>query len=109
MNGQSRGSAVCILTTQCIKVSEIPCRDRKPETDPHPARTALMTPKITLTDTPDDGMIKALAKKLTDFNKVGSGRPLDYRSLTIFLTDPDTGELLGGLWGAPTTRICTSN
>jgi GNAT superfamily N-acetyltransferase len=56
--------------------------------------------KITLTDTPDDGMIKALAKKLMDFNKVGSGRPLDYRSLTIFVTHPDTDELLGGLWGS---------
>ena len=58
-----------------------------------------MKPKITLTDAPDDGMIKALAKKLMDFNQVGSGRSLDYRSLTIFLTHPDTEELLGGLWG----------
>jgi GNAT superfamily N-acetyltransferase len=58
-----------------------------------------MTPKITLTDTPDDSIIKALGKKLMDFNTVRSGRPLDYRSLTICLTHPDTGELLGGLWG----------
>ena len=58
-----------------------------------------MTPKITLTDAPDDGMIKALTDKLMDFNKVGSGRPLDYRSLTIFVTHPDTDELLGGLYG----------
>ncbi len=58
-----------------------------------------MTSKITLTDTPDDGMIKALSQKLMDFNKVGSGRPLDYRPLTIFVTHPDTDELLGGLWG----------
>jgi hypothetical protein len=68
-----------------------------------------MTPTITLTDTPDEDMLKALGKKLMDFNKVHSGRPLDYRSLTIFLTHPDTGELLGGLWGAQVTRICTSN
>jgi GNAT superfamily N-acetyltransferase len=56
-------------------------------------------PKITLTDTPDDGMLKALAKKLMDFNRVRSGHPHDYRSLTIFVTHPDTDELLGGLWG----------
>jgi GNAT superfamily N-acetyltransferase len=56
--------------------------------------------KITLTDTPDGGMIKALAKKLMDFNKIGSGRALDHRSLTIFVTHPDTDELLGGLWGS---------
>ncbi len=58
-----------------------------------------MTPKITLTDTPDDGMLKALAKKLMDFNRVRSGHPFDYRSLTIFVTHPHTDELLGGLWG----------
>jgi GNAT superfamily N-acetyltransferase len=58
-----------------------------------------MTPKITLTDVPDDGTIKALAKKLMHFNEVNSGRSLDYRSLTISVTHPDTGELLGGLWG----------
>jgi GNAT superfamily N-acetyltransferase len=58
-----------------------------------------MTPKITLTDTPDDGMLKALAKKLMDFNEVRSGHPHDYRSLTIFVTHPETNELLGGLWG----------
>jgi GNAT superfamily N-acetyltransferase len=61
--------------------------------------TLKITPKITLTDTPDDGMLKALGEKLMDFNKVSSGRPLDYRSLTIFVTHPDSGELLGGLWG----------
>jgi len=58
-----------------------------------------VTPKITLTDTPDDGMLKALAKKLMEFNRVRSGHPHDYRSLTIFVMHPDTDELLGGLWG----------
>jgi GNAT superfamily N-acetyltransferase len=58
-----------------------------------------MTPKITLTDAPDNDMLKALVKKLVDFNKVSSGRPHDYRSLTIFVTHPDSEELLGGLWG----------
>jgi hypothetical protein len=65
--------------------------------------------KITLTDTPDDGMIKALAKKLMDFNKVGSGRPLDYRSLTIFVSHPDTDELLGGLGAVPHIPTCISS
>jgi GNAT superfamily N-acetyltransferase len=59
-----------------------------------------MTPKITLTEAPDNGMIKALAKKLAHFNDVKSGRPIDYRSLAIFLTHPDTDELLGGLFGS---------
>jgi GNAT superfamily N-acetyltransferase len=61
--------------------------------------TPKITPKISLTDTPDDGMLNALGKQLMDFNEVRSGRPLDYRSLTIFVTHPDSGELLGGLWG----------
>jgi GNAT superfamily N-acetyltransferase len=58
-----------------------------------------MTPKITLTDAPDNDTIKALAKKLMHFNEVNSGRSLDYRSLIISVTHPDTDELLGGLWG----------
>jgi GNAT superfamily N-acetyltransferase len=58
-----------------------------------------MTPKITLTDTPDSDTINVLVKKLMHFNEVNSGRPLDYRSLTISVTHPDTDELLGGLWG----------
>jgi GNAT superfamily N-acetyltransferase len=58
-----------------------------------------MTPKITLTDTPDSKMIKALVKKLMHFNKISSGVPHDHRALAIFVTHPDTNELLGGLWG----------
>jgi GNAT superfamily N-acetyltransferase len=58
-----------------------------------------MTPKITLTDTSDEGMIKALAQKLRHFNDLSSGVPLNHRALAIFVTHPDTDELLGGLWG----------
>ena len=43
-------------------------------------------------------MLKALGKKLMDFNKVRSGRRLDSRPLTIFVVHPDTEELSGGLW-----------
>jgi ribosomal protein S18 acetylase RimI-like enzyme len=60
--------------------------------------TKLMTPKITLTDKHDDATIKALGKKLMDFNEVGSGRALDYCPLIISVTHPNTNELLGGLW-----------
>jgi ribosomal protein S18 acetylase RimI-like enzyme len=59
-----------------------------------------MTPKITLTDKHDDATIKALGKKLMDFNEIGSGRPLDFCPLIISVTHPDTDELLGGLWAS---------
>ena len=58
-----------------------------------------MTPKITQTDSPDGDRIKALVKKLMDFNMVRSGVPHDHRALAIFVTHPDTDEVLGGLWG----------
>src|SRR5258707_14828604 len=64
-----------------------------------PSQGHTMTPKITLTDTPDSDTIKALVKKLMHFNEVNSGHTLDYRSLTISVTHPDTDDLLGGLWG----------
>jgi GNAT superfamily N-acetyltransferase len=58
-----------------------------------------MTPKFTLTDTHDAEKIKTLAHKLMDFNTAGSGVPLNHHALTIYITDPETDELLGGLWG----------
>lgn len=58
-----------------------------------------MTPRFTLTDTHDTEKIKTLANKLMNFNTASSGVPLDHRALTIYVTDPVTDELLGGLWG----------
>jgi GNAT superfamily N-acetyltransferase len=59
-----------------------------------------MTPKITLTDTPDNDIIKTLGKKLMHFNELRSGVPYNHRPLAIVVSDPDNGELLGGLWGS---------
>ena len=59
-----------------------------------------MTPNITLTDTPDNDIIKALGKKLMHFNELSSGVPYNHRPLAIVVTHPDTGEMLGGLWGS---------
>jgi GNAT superfamily N-acetyltransferase len=59
-----------------------------------------MTPKITLTDTPDNDTIKTLAKNLMRFNELRSGVPYSHRPLAILVTHPDTDELLGGLWGS---------
>jgi GNAT superfamily N-acetyltransferase len=60
---------------------------------------AKMLPKITLTDSPDDHALKTISQLITRFNEVASGRPNDFRPLAIFLSDPETGQTLGGLWG----------
>ena len=59
-----------------------------------------MSPKITLTDTPDYGVLRKISELITEFNEAGAGRPNDHRPLVIVLSHPDTGETLGGLWGA---------
>lgn len=58
-----------------------------------------MLPKITMTDAPSDDALRTLTRLITQFNQVASGRPNDFRPLAIFLSDPETGETLGGLWG----------
>jgi GNAT superfamily N-acetyltransferase len=58
-----------------------------------------MKPKITLTNAPDEDKLRAISSELTHFNEVGSGRANDFRPLAIFVTHPETGETLGGLWG----------
>jgi GNAT superfamily N-acetyltransferase len=58
-----------------------------------------MTPNITLTDKPDAATAKALSLLLLQFNNEQSGWALDYRPLAILISDPETNEVLGGLWG----------
>ena len=58
-----------------------------------------MTPKITMTDAPEAHIKQAIVGPLVQFNETQTGRPEDYRRLTIVLSHPDTGEILGGLWG----------
>jgi GNAT superfamily N-acetyltransferase len=58
-----------------------------------------MTPTITLTDAPEAHARSAILAPLLRFNLAGAGRAEDYRRLAILLSDPGTGEVLGGLWG----------
>jgi GNAT superfamily N-acetyltransferase len=58
-----------------------------------------MIPKITLTDSPDNNVLKVISELLKQFNEVRSGLSNDYLPLTIVLSDPDTDETIGGLVG----------
>ena len=68
-----------------------------------------MTPKLTLTEMYDAEKIKVLGQKLMDFNRNNSGVPLNHRALTIYVNDPETDELIGGLWGARPIPLFTLN
>lgn len=58
-----------------------------------------MMPNITMTDTPEAHMKRAIVAPLARFNGAQVGRPEDYHRLAILVSHPDTGEILGGLWG----------
>jgi len=58
-----------------------------------------MQPAITMTDTPEAHVRKAIVGPLIDFNNARASQPEDYRPLVIVLSNPDTGGVLGGLWG----------
>ena len=58
-----------------------------------------MFPQITLTDAPDDNALRTISRQITEFNQAASERPNDFRPLAVLLSDPETGETLGGLWG----------
>jgi len=59
-----------------------------------------MTPTINLTDKPDPAAVKAIHAALLAFNNRASGYNFDMRYLLITVTHPETGEILGGLFGA---------
>jgi len=59
-----------------------------------------MNPTLTLTDKPDPTHVKALYGLLLAFNNAESGCPFDGRPLAISVTQPESGEVLGGLFGA---------
>jgi hypothetical protein len=59
----------------------------------------MITPKITMTETAEAHAKQAIVTPLARFNEAQSGRPEDYRRLAILMSHPDTGEILGGLWG----------
>jgi GNAT superfamily N-acetyltransferase len=58
-----------------------------------------MQPAITMTDTPEAHVRKAIVGPLIDFNNARASQPEDYRPLVIVLSNPDTGGVLDGLWG----------
>jgi GNAT superfamily N-acetyltransferase len=55
-------------------------------------------PKIVLTDSPDEADTAVIADGLRAYNTSKAGYD-DYRPLAVFVTDPATGEVLGGLYG----------
>jgi GNAT superfamily N-acetyltransferase len=59
-----------------------------------------MQPKLTMTDTPAPHLREAIVGPLIEFNNARASQPENYRSLVIILSNPDTGGILGGLWGA---------
>ena len=55
-------------------------------------------PKIVLTDSPDEADTAVIADGLRAYNTSKAGYD-DYRPLAVFVTDPATGKVLGGLYG----------
>jgi GNAT superfamily N-acetyltransferase len=55
-------------------------------------------PKIVLTDAPDAADTAVIADGLRDFNTSQAGYD-DYKPLAVFVTDPVSGQVLGGLYG----------
>jgi GNAT superfamily N-acetyltransferase len=56
-------------------------------------------PKVVLTDAPDSADTAVIADGLRDYNTSQAGYD-DYRPLAVFVTDPASGRVLGGLYGA---------
>lgn len=56
-------------------------------------------PTITLTDAPDAADTAVIADGLRAYNTSQAGYD-DYRPLAIFVSDPQTGKVVGGLYGA---------
>ena len=56
-------------------------------------------PNIVVTDTPADADTAVITEGLRAYNIAHAGFD-DHRPLAIFVTNPETGEVLGGLYGA---------
>jgi len=55
-------------------------------------------PALTLTDTPDEAAKAVISQGLGAYNDAVGGEG-DYRALAVLVSDPDTGAVLGGLFG----------
>jgi GNAT superfamily N-acetyltransferase len=58
-----------------------------------------MIPKITMTDTPTPEMRQAILEPLVQFNHRQIGRTETYRPLAVVLSQPESDEIVGGLYG----------
>src|SRR5579863_690568 len=54
--------------------------------------------KIVVTDAPDDADLKVIQDGLKAYNTEKAGYD-DYKPLAVFVTDPATGKVVGGLYG----------
>jgi GNAT superfamily N-acetyltransferase len=66
--------------------------------DPIDMVAAMNDPILVLTDQPDAADLAVLAEGLDEFNEQAAG-VLDRRSLAVFVKDPATGRVVGGLAG----------
>lgn len=55
-------------------------------------------PKITVTDAPDPADTAVIADGLRAYNTAQTGYD-DYKPLAVFVTDPTSGKVVGGLYG----------
>ena len=55
-------------------------------------------PRIIVTDAPDPADTAVVQEGLRAYNTAQAGRD-DYRPLALFVTDPGTGKVVGGLFG----------
>lgn len=62
-----------------------------------------MTPRIQLTDAPDPAVRDIIVKGLVAYNEEQAGPP-NMRPLAVLVSDPGTGEVVGGLWGRTSWR-----
>jgi GNAT superfamily N-acetyltransferase len=56
-------------------------------------------PTVTLTDAPDPAAIAVITDGLGAYNDAAAGSPSDFRPLGVLVSDPETGAVLGGLYG----------
>jgi GNAT superfamily N-acetyltransferase len=55
--------------------------------------------RIAVTDTPAAAATAAIADGLGAYNDIASGTQGDFRQLAVVVSDPETGEAIGGLYG----------
>jgi len=64
----------------------------------------MKAPRIFLTDNPGEGVRAAIEDPLVRVSNEKAGSPYDPRPLVITIADPESGEVLGGLWGRTARR-----